>query len=477
MSDFDLVVVGAGTAGMPAAIEASGLGLKVLVVEGSDRLGGTLWRSWAQMSAAGTSLQRAKGIRDEPHLHFDDVMRISKGTADPTLVRLAVNHAPRVIEWLLGMGFDVDPASPAILHFHEPYSLPRTYWGRRGGRSVLDVLIPAFEKATRTGDVTVQMQTRLTSLLHGPDGVSGVRLRSADGTEREVTSGAVLLTTGGYAGDPELFAKLTKGAPLVGPASPTSRGQGIVAAQEVGAQVRGEDLFLPTYGGVLAADSSWETVGLDDFPALTPQDRAPWEIHVNSEGRRFVAEDSDSVDVRENALLEQPGLTFWIVYDSVTATKAPPLFPTWKPEDLAAAFESHPSFTTADNLRSLATKAGIDADGLLDTVSAWNRSVADGHDGLGRRSLLGPVVEPPFFAVRNHGSTLKSPAGLAVDERLRVRGENGVIENLYAAGEAIGGSSLSGKSFVSGMSVTPALAFGRLAVRDVAGADTRPGSL
>lgn len=477
MSDYDLVVVGAGTAGMPAAIEASDLGLKVLVVEGSDRLGGTLWRSWAQMSAAGTSLQRARGIHDEPHLHFDDVMRISKGTADPTLVRLAVNHAPRVIEWLLGMGFDVDPASPAVLHFHEPYSLPRTYWGRHGGRSVLDVLIPAFDRATRSGDVTVQLQTSLTSLLSGPEGVAGVRLRSADGTEREVTAGAVLLTTGGYAGDPELFAELTRGAPLVGPAAPTSRGEGIVAAQQLGAIVRGNDLFLPTYGGVLSEGSSWQTVGLDDFPALTPQDRAPWEIHVNSEGRRFVAEDSDSVDVRENALLQQPGLTFWIIYDSVTATSAPPLFPTWKPEDLAAAFASHPSFTSADDLRTLAIGAGIDPGGLAETVSAWNRSVAEGHDDLGRRALQGPVVQPPFFAVRNHGSTLKSPAGLAVDERLRVQREGGVIQNLYAAGEAIGGSSLSGKSFVSGMSVTPALAFGRLAVRDVAGADTRPGSL
>jgi fumarate reductase flavoprotein subunit len=477
MSDFDLVVVGAGTAGIPAAIEASGLGLKVLVVEASDRLGGTLWRSWAQMSAAGTSLQRARGIHDEPHLHFDDVMRISKGTADPTLVRVAVNHAPRVIEWLLGMGFDIDPASPAVLHFHEPYSLPRTYWGRHGGRSVLDVLSPAFDRATGSGNVALELQTSLTALLPGPDGVSGVRLRTPDGTEREVSSGAVLLTTGGYAGNPELFAKLTRGAPLVGPASPTSRGEGIMAAQQLGAILRGDDLFLPTYGGVLAEGSQWQTVGLDDFPVLTPQERLPWEIHVNSQGRRFVAEDSASVDVRENALLAQPGLTFWIVYDSVTASTAPPLFPSWKPEDLAGAFASHPSFTTADDLRSLAVGAGIDPDGLAHTVSAWNRSVAQGRDHLGRRGELRPVAEPPFFAVRNHGSTLKSPAGLAVDERLRVRSKAGPIENLYAAGEAIGGSSLSGKSFVSGMSVTPALAFGRLAVRDVAGADTTPGSL
>ncbi len=368
MTDVDLVVVGAGTAGLPAAVAAAELGLRTLVVEASDRLGGTLWRSWAQMSAAGTSLQRSRGIQDDPELHFDDVMRISKGTADPVLVRSAVQHAPHVIEWLLRLGFDVDPACPAVLHFHEPYSLPRTYWGRSGGRSVLEVLLPAAEKAVAGSGVTVRTGTSLVSLLPGQDRVEGVRLREADGTEREVTAGAVLLTTGGYAGDPALFASLTRGAPLVGPGAPTSRGQGIVAAREVGGLVRGEDLFLPTYGGVLQAESDWQTVGLDDFPALTPQDRQPWEIHVNAQGRRFVAEDSPSVDVRENALLEQPGLTFWIVYDSATAAKAPPLFPTWKAEDLATAFVSHPSFATAGDLRGLAEGAGIDADGLVATV-------------------------------------------------------------------------------------------------------------
>ena len=77
----------------------------------------------------------------------------------------------------------------------------------------------------------------------------------------------------------------------------------------------------------------------------------------------------------------------------------------------------------------------------------------------------------------NHGSTLKSPAGLAVDGQLRVLGPEGPFNNLWAAGEVIGGSSLSGKSFVSGMSVTPALSFGRLLGRRAAGADTDPGSM
>jgi fumarate reductase flavoprotein subunit len=478
MSSYDVVIVGAGTAGMPAAVEAASLGMRVLVLEASERAGGTLWRSWAQMSAAGTSLQAAKGIKDNPQLHFDDVMRISKGTADPVLVRKAVEHAPSTIEWLLQRDFDMDPAAPAVLHFHEPYSLPRTYWGRRGGRSVLEVLLPAFEAAARAADVTVEFGARIEGLdLDSSGRVEGVRYRHGGGTVQECSAGAVLLTTGGYAGNPDLFPELTQGAPLAGPAAPTSTGSGILVAQEAGARVRGEELFLPTYGGVLEPESAWQTVHLDDYPVLTPQARPPWEIHVNVHGQRFVAEDAASVDVRENALLRQPGLVFWIVFDEDTRKNAPALFPSWTSDALEQAWASHPSFSTADDLRDLAQHAGIDPDGLVATVAEWNDSVVTGHDPLGRRSLQGLVSSPPFYAVRNHGTALKSPAGLQVDDQLRVLSTTGVIDNLFAAGEVIGGSSLSGKSFVSGMSVTPALAFGRLAVRTVAGADTTPGSL
>ncbi|MFF5249222.1 FAD-dependent oxidoreductase [Streptosporangium sp. NPDC000095] len=482
----DLVVVGAGTAGLPAAIEAAAHGLRVTVVEKGDRPGGTLWRSWAQLSAGGTALQRAKGIRDSPDLHFDDVMRISRNTADPELVRLAVDHAPATIEWLMASGFDMDPDAPAVLHFHEPYLLPRTYWGRNAGRSVLEVLLPAFEKAC-AGSVTLALGTELVAFRTaeravetgkpGEPRVAGVTVRDPDGTFREIDATNVILTSGGYAGNPELFPRLTSGAPLAGPASPGAEGSGILAAVDAGGRVRGQDRFLPTYGGVLRSGSTWETVGLDDYPALTPQARAPWEIHVNTRGERFVAEDAPSVDDRENALLAQPELKFWVVYDAAIRRSAPALFPTWDETELDRAFDDHPSFVTALDLTTLARAAGMDPGVLADTVAAYNTAVASGDDPFGRAHLPAPIAEPPYYAVLNHGTTLKSPAGLAVDSRLRVIGPDGPFANLWAAGEVIGGSTLSGKSFVSGMSVTPALGFGRMLGRRAAGATTDPGSM
>jgi fumarate reductase flavoprotein subunit len=81
---------------------------------------------------------------------------------------------------------------------------------------------------------------------------------------------------------------------------------------------------------------------------------------------------------------------------------------------------------------------------------------------LARRHLPARLATPPFRAVRLHGIVLRAAAGAAVAGNPRVRGPGGApIADLFAAGEPLGGGALSGDAFVGGMSVTPALSFGR----------------
>lgn len=466
MSEYDVAVIGAGTAGLAVASELALRGAQVLLIEKSDRIGGTLHVSSGQMSAAGTKLQRDKGIEDSPDRHFDDVMRISRNTADPVLVRKAVDLAAGTIDWLMEEGFDLDPVCPAILHLHEAYRIPRTYWGRDGGRSVLAVLTRNFERAQATGRISLKLQARLTGLVGGAGGVAGVRIAESSGAS-EIRAGAVVLSSGGYGSNPQLFAELTNGHPLYSACWPTSTGDGIVAARSLGARVDCGEHFLPTFAGIEDPPGSGR-VTWGELPVLTPQWRQPWEIYVTRAGTRFMAEDTESVDSRERALLRQPGMTFWIVFDARIRREAPPLLPTWPRERIEAAFASHPSFARADAAEALARAAGLDPAALARTLAEYN---AGSPDPFGRQHRPCPIAEPPFFAIKAHGMVVKTPAGVAVDERLRALGSDGQpIPGLYVIGECYGGGRLSGNSFVGGMSVTPALSFGRFLGRALTGA-------
>ena len=256
-----------------------------------------------------------------------------------------------------------------------------------------------------------------------------------------------------------------------------SQGTGIKIALEAGAELWGTDDFMPTFAGVQSLDEP-KTYAL--ATVTTPQVRRPWEIYVTRAGRRFVAEDNPSVDEREHALRRLPDLTFWAIYDAVIARDAPPFFVdvdsthlddsgsgavTRPGERFEKAFDvpDLDGFVRADTLKELAEITGIDAVGLSSSVDEYNAAVASGSDPLGRTHMPRALATPPYYAVRHHGIAVVSFAGLAIDEQLRVLAKDGKpVPNLYAAGEILGKSLLSGRSFVGGMSLLPAITFARI---------------
>ncbi|XWN30161.1 MAG: FAD-dependent oxidoreductase [Devosia sp.] len=464
MNAIDVMVIGAGTSGMPLAIEAVAQGAKVLVVEQSERVGGTLHVSLGQMSGADTRLQRAQGIEDTADDHLADIARINRGTGRSDLLARTVPRQGETIDWLMDNGFDMAPECPAILHLHEAYRIPRTYWGREGGLSVLHALTPAFEAAMAASCAQLRLGTRAEALINGPGGkVLGAVLRNlSTGSTEEVRARHVVLASGGYGASASLFARLTDGRRLVTAAPETSTGTGLMMAEAVGAQLTGADKYLPTYAAVAPPDGK-ERVEWRQVPSLTPQVRLPFELHLDRQGRRFVREDHDSVDARENALNALPDLSFWCIFDDHILSEAPPLLPGWTDEELAAAWRDHPSFAAAEGLDALASATGMTAATLKRTIAGYNDALKSGQaDPMGRTHRPLAIEGPGYRAILMHGMVLKTPAGLDVDDHLRVRGKDGQpIEGLYAVGEAIGGAALSGKGFVSGMSVTPALTLGR----------------
>lgn len=468
---LDAIVVGAGTAGMPCAITAAEAGGRVAVVEKTAQVGGTLHLSAGSMSAAGTRRQRTRGINDTPALHGDDVMRITGGTADERLVRLATEEAAASVDWLDALGYAFDENTPLIYHGYEPYTRARVYFGDDLARSVYRVLRPLWDEHVEAGRIEVHLSTEMVDLIVDGNAVVGVRVRNQDG-QGEIRARAVVLTTGGYGANPTLFSALTPGSPrLVSAVRSSSTGDGIRIARRHGAAIAGSDHYLGTIGGIEQEPGSGHTDWWDSFANLDPSDRPPREIYVNAGGARYVAEDHASAHVRQSALLEQPNRTAWVVFDEPALAAGAPLVPQWEPEAFRRAAGEGKCAWAAASVSQLAVAAGIDSIGLEKTVEAWNASVRSGYDPMGRKDPSHPILSPPFYALLTHPVTLFTFAGLAVDEELRVLSEEGTpIEGLYAAGEVIGGAATTGNAFCTGMLVTPAISFGRILGRRLAGA-------
>ena len=466
---YDVIIVGGGTAGLPAAIFSAQRGGRVLVIEAASVIGGTLFLSSGQMSAAGTKLQKSKGITgDSPQSHYDDVMNISNNTADPDILRLATQNAAGAFDWLTDNGFEVYEHHPVTGTTHEPYSHARYAWHKEGGMGILALFEEQLEPLIESGAVTIKVNTEATGLIQDDSGaVVGVATVNADGKSERFMGKNVVLTSGGYASNPEMFEELEGAIDYSDVSYPYSQGAGITLGQSVGGYVRYGENHLPLFGAIL---------GDEDYPAPMvavarhfPGDRPPWEIIVDAQGKRFLQEDILSHAAYEEALVEQPGEECWKVWDHEIHTQAPRLISggimgMMDPDDIADAFNrGDHNFFKADSIEELAEKMGISADGLSDTVDKYNVAVASGKDELGRTHMPLPIEKAPFYGVRLQSWFLTTFAGLAVDKELRVIKQDGSpVGNLYAAGELLGTGATSGRAICGGMLVTPAITFGKL---------------
>lgn len=415
------------------------------------------------MSAAGTKLQKSMGIDDSPELFFQDVMELSHSTADPQLLRLAVDHSAETFDWLMDNGFQVAEGVPANFGMtHEAQNRPRYVWSEDRGIGIFNVLEKAMAPLIADGTISVMTSTEVTGLAQAEDGrISSVLAKDAVGNPLELKGRNVALTSGGYTANSEMFEELEGAPDYSAGANPNSRGIGITLGLSVGGFVLGGEHHLPNFGAILAGPEI-----PSEFMAsmVQPPERPPWEIWVNRSGERFIAEDTPSMHAKEVALVEQPDESFWHIFDDAIFKAAPPLVRRWSREEMEETFgeDSH-AFKKADSLAQLAQKAGIDAEGLRATVDAYNAELGTGPDALGREHRPLPIGQAPFYAIRSQASQIISFAGLAVDEQLRVRRVQGSsIPNLFAAGELLGAGQLMGKCYFGGMMVMPALTFGRL---------------
>ncbi|MCU0339678.1 MAG: FAD-dependent oxidoreductase [Spirosomaceae bacterium] len=486
-TQYDLIVVGAGTAGMPCAIAAAERGRRVLVVEKSDKAGGTLHLTGGHLSAGGTRHQRAHGIEDSIQAHYDDVMRISNGTAPADIVKLAVTQAPLTIDWLDSLGFEFAPESPRIVYGHVPYRVARTQYGKDAGVSIFKALKPLWDKYVTSGHIVFMPNTELKELVVEKKKVVGARVQQKSSESVVYYAKSVVLATGGYAANPTLFAQKHPNHPrLITTAAPTSTGEGIVIAEKAGAQFWNTDTHISSLGGIEFEPNThhadfWQGWAM----VFTTSYRPAREIYVNDHGKRFMDESNPDPDYRERAVAEQPQKRFWVIFDEnaltgdtttanvstgyvnvdKTKTAAPmAIVPKWSVAQIKQYATEGKFLWAAPTIEALAQKTGLPVAELHATVTAYNGFVQNNIDAeFGRKDLKNSVSQAPFYALLTYATSLISFGGIKTNAQLQVLNhQNKPIANLYAAGEILGAGATTGNAFCGGMLVTPALSFGRL---------------
>lgn len=464
MSDtprYDVVVVGGGAAGMSAALEASTAGASVLLVEGESRLGGSSALSGGIIMAAGTSVQRAAGIEDDPAALWQEYLLFNQYKVGSSVARqLAFGSGPAV-EWLISLG--VEFAKDLIYGAEE--NVPRSHLPLARGAGVVEVL---SSHVNGRDNIDVALGRRITRIITDGGRVAGVAV-----DDDEVLASGVVLACGGLGANPALWGEYLPSAMTAGSAAwyigaPGAQGDAIGLASQVGASVvgRGRGLILPT----------------PDFFSNLEVYFPGWLVMVNRGGARVVDEGT-SYAVMQVAH-EQHGPLFTVLDDAAKQAakpgadsvsmvsddpdeKHPPIAATanWNSETIDQMVQAG-KVKRADTLEGLARLLGIDGPGLKGSMESYNSHVEAGEDRDFFKSpkSLRPVSTPPFYGVEMRlGIVCLTSTGPAIDAEAHVVTSGGQpIPGLYAAGECAGGV-LGDVYMGSGNSYANCIVFGRTA--------------
>ena len=483
--DTDIVIVGAGGAGMTAAIAAANEGKNVVIVESQAMVGGNSVRSTGGMNAAKTPAQdenefaESAGVEKtletaasewagneaitaladtvagqwaeyqaNPVGYFDSVELMEldtliggHGTNDPALVEALCSNSADAIAWLSEQGIELTSVSSfggaSVKRIHRPVdSEGKTI-------SVGSYMIPLLQAKCEELGVEFIMNTTANEILTDANGAAvGIAATDKNGAAVTVNAKAVILATGGFGANldmvveykPDLAGFMTTNAP-------GAQGQGIDMAVAIGAGTVDMDQ-IQIHPTVEANTAALITEGL----------RGDGAILVNAEGNRFTDE-VGTRDVVSAAEIAQTGSYSWLVIDQAMADAS----------SVIQGYINNGYTVTGETYEELAEAMGVDAAAFAATMDKWNAAVAAGVDEeFGRTSFANPLDTAPYYAIKVTAGIHHTMGGLTINPQTQVlAGDGTVIDGLSAAGEVTGG--VHGGNRLGGNAVADFVVFGRIA--------------
>ena len=483
--DADIAIVGAGGAGMTAAITAAAEGKSVVILESQPMVGGNSVRATGGMNAGKTVYQDenefaegagvektlktaaekyadnetitalAKTVSEQwaayqadPKGYFDsvelmelDTMIGGKGVNDPALVETLCSNSADAIDWLGEQGITLNSVSSAggasVKRIHRPVN--------EEGKvvSVGAYMVPLLEEDCQKAGVQIMVNTTATEILTDDNGAAvGIKATGASGETITINAKAVILTSGGFGANmemvteykPELKGFMTTNAPGI-------LGQGIKMAQAIGADTVDMDQI-----------QIHPTVQYDSASLITEGLRGDGAVLINSEGKRFIDE-VGTRDVVSAAEIAQPGSYSWLIIDQ-------------KMVDDSSVIQGYikKGYTfEGKTYEELAEQIGVDGAALAETMNTWNGYVEAKNDpDFGRTSFADKLDTAPYYAIKVTAGVHHTMGGLKINTNTEVLNENGeIIPGLFAAGEVTGG--VHGANRLGGTAVSDFVVFGRIA--------------
>ena len=483
--DTDIVIVGAGGAGMTAALTATSEGKSVVIVESQPVVGGNSVRATGGMNAGKTVYQDenefgesagvektlktaaekyadnetitalAKTVSEQwaeyqknPTGYFDsvelmelDTMIGGKGINDPALVETLCSNSADAIDWLDEHGITLHSVSSfggaSVKRIHRPVDAE----GKTV--SVGSYMIPLLEENCEKAGVQILLNTTANEILTDASGAAvGIKATGSTGETVTVNAKAVVLTTGGFGANldmvvkykPELKGFMTTNAAGI-------QGQGIEMAEAIGAATVDMDQ-IQIHPTVEANTAALITEGL----------RGDGAVLINAEGKRFIDE-VGTRDVVSAAEIAQTGSYSWLVVDQAMVDAS----------SVIQGYIKKGYTVTGSTYEELGEAMGVDAAAFAETMEKWNGYVEAKNDpDFGRTSFANPLNTAPYYAVKVTAGVHHTMGGLKINANTEVLNEKGeVIPGLFAAGEVTGG--VHGANRLGGNAVADFTVFGRIA--------------
>ena len=416
--DTEIVIIGAGGAGMTAAIMLQQAGKDFVILEKMPYVGGNTTKATGGMNASETHYQKEQGIEDSNALFAADTMKGGHALNDSSLVAVMANSSAGAIDWLSFSG------GASVNRIHAPAD----------GSGVGAYLVDRFSAKLNELGVEVMLETAATELLADADGkITGVKAEGPDAVYI-INAKAVILASGGFGANEEMYTTYRpdlKGTVTTN--APGATGDGIVMAQALGADlVDIEQIQLHP------------TVEQTTSILITESVRGDGAILVNQSGVRFTNEllTRDAVSAAE---LAQEGSYAYIIFDQ-------------KLRDNLKAIEKYVKSgitVQADTIEELAEQLNIDPATLATTLADWNEIVKNKRDTqFGRTTGMNEdLTTPPYYAIK-----IAPEINTAAEV---INTDGAAIPGLFAAGEVCGG--VHGGNRLGGNAVADIVIFGRIA--------------